>query len=283
MNEIQALQQAIFSPMTALWTKVVGYIPNFISAVVIVIVGYFVARFLRFVLAKFLAKIGVDKLSEKAGLANILANFNMMSQASQLIGVVGFWLIMLTFMVSAADVLGLPRVSATIDDFVLYLPKVIGAAFVVLVGLFLAKFMRNTVQGLGDTMNLSYARGLGLAVYSLFVIVVASLAIGQLEIETELLNLAVSILLFSIGAAVALSLGLGTRDIAANVIAGVYARELFKAGSTIEIGDVKGKVVEVGTAKTIVKGASKTYYLSNRELIDKLVQQSTARKSTAEA
>ena len=283
MNEFQALQQAIMSPMTALWTKVVGYIPNLLSAVFIIVVGYFVARFVRFVLAQFLGKVGVDKLSEKAGLADILANIGVMSQPSQLIGVVGFWLIMLTFMVSAADALGLPRVSATIDDFVLYLPKVIGAAFVVLVGLFLAKFMRNAVQGLGDTMNLSYARGLALAVYSLLIIVVVSLAIGQLDIETELLNFAVSILLLSVGAAVALSLGLGTRDIAANIIAGVYARELFKAGSNIEIDDVKGKVVEVGTAKTIVKGSSKTYYLSNRELIDKMVQQSTRRKSAAEA
>lgn len=283
MNEVQALQQAIFSPMTALWTKVVGYIPNFVSAIAIVILGYFVARFLRFVLAKFLARVGVDKLSEKAGLANMLANIGVMSQTSQLIGVVGFWLIMLTFMVSAADALSLPRVSTTIDDFVLYLPKVIGAAFVVLVGLFVAKFIRNAVQGVASTMNMSYAHGLGLAVYSLLIVIVVSLAIGQLEIETELLNFAVSILLLSVGAAVALSLGLGTREIAANIIAGVYARELFKAGTTIEIDDVKGKVVEVGTAKTIIKGTSKTYYLSNRELIDKRVQQSAPRKSATEA
>ncbi len=284
MNDIQALQQAIFSPMTALWTKVVSYVPNLISAVIIVVVGYFVARFLRFVLAKFLAKIGFNKLSEKAGVANILANIGVMSEASQLIGLVGFWLIMLTFLVSAADVLGLPRVSATIDDFVLYLPKVFGAALVVLIGLFLAKFIRGAVQGVGESMNLSYARGLGTAVYSLLVVVVASLAIGQLEIETELLNFAVSILLLSVGAAVALSLGLGTREIAANIIAGVYARELFKAGSTIEIDDIKGKVIEVGTAKTVVKGASKTYYVSNRQLIVKLVQESAGRsKSVAEA
>ncbi len=280
MNELEVLQQSILNPMTALWTKVVGYIPNFISAIVIIVAGYFIARFVRFVLAKFLGRIGVDKLSAEAGLANILDHIGVTYQASQLVSVVGFWLIMLTFMVSAADALGLPRVSATIDDFVLYLPKVVGAAFVVLVGLFVAKFIRNAVQGLGESMNLGYAHGLGLAVYSLLVVVVVSLAIGQLEIETELLNLAVSILLLSMGAAVALSLGLGTREIAANIIAGVYARELFKPGSSIEIDAVKGKVVEVGTAKTIIKGSSKTYYLSNRELIDKMVQQPAARKTS---
>ncbi len=282
MNELVHLQQAIFDPMTALWTKVAGFLPNLVSAIAIVVIGYFAARFVRFVLARFLARIGVNKLSERAGIAGILGNVGVVQDAAQLIGLIGFWLILLTFMISAADTLGLARVSSTIDDFVLYLPKVVGAAFVVLVGLFVARFVRGAVQGVAESVNASYARGLAVSVHALLVVVVVSLAIGQLDIETELLNFAVSIVLLSVGAAVALSLGLGTRDIAANIIAGVYARELFKPGQSIEIDEIKGKVVEVGTAKTVIKAASRTYYLSNRELIDKRVQHTTPRKASAD-
>ena len=102
---------------------------------------------------------------------------------------------------------------------------------------------------------------------------VISLAIGQLEIETDLLNQVVSIMLFAIGAAVALSLGLGTRTTAGNIVAGLYARDLFPRRATKStVGDISGTVIEVSTTNTLLElDDGTTYSMPNSLLVESQV------------
>jgi len=167
----------------------------------------------------------------------------------------------------------LPRVSSTIDDFVLYLPKLLGALLVVIIGLFAAHLVRTAVETAAQGMNLEYGRALGTLIHTVMVIVIVSLAIGQLEIETALLNQVISIVLFAIAAAVALSLGLGTREISSSIVAGLYARDLFQPGDKISVGDVTGSVVEVSTTNTVLElDDGTTYSIPNQALIAQQVQ-----------
>ncbi|NIO39652.1 MAG: mechanosensitive ion channel [Burkholderiales bacterium] len=143
------------------------------------------------------------------------------------------------------------------------------------VGVVVAHFVRGAIRSAAEGVGFEYAKGLGTLVYGALLAIVATLAIGQLDIETKLLNDAISIVLIAVAASVALSLGLGTRDIAGNVIAGVYARDLFKAGATIKFGDVSGKIIEVGTTKTVIQTqGKKRISVANRELITQTVETS---------
>ena len=258
--------------MMSLWTKVAEFLPNIAAAVALLVIGYFVAKLVAMIISKLLAKIGLDKLTERAGLAGAVEVTGIQTSASVIFGKIVYWLIFLTFMISAADALSLPRVSSTIDDFVLYLPKLIGALLVVIIGLFAAHLVRTAIESAAQGMQLEYGKPLGTVAYALIVIVVISLAINQLEIETALLNQVVSIMLFAIAAAVALSLGLGTRSIATNIIAGLYARDLFPPGDTIRVGDITGRVIEVSTTNTLLElEDGTTYSLPNSELVDSQV------------
>lgn len=269
---IDDVQETVFQPMIGLWSKLYEFLPNIIGAVLLLVVGYLVAKAVGVVVSKLLAKIGLDKLTERAGIASAVQSTGFQTSASQLFGKIVYWLIFLTFMISAADTLGLPRVSSTIDDFVLYLPKLIGAMLVVIIGLFAAHLVRSAVETAAQGMQLDYGKALGSLIYALMVIVVVSLAIGQLEIETDLLNQVVSIILFAIGAAVALSLGMGTRSTAGNIIAGLYARDLFPPGDKITVGDISGRVIEVSTTNTLVElDDGTTYTLPNRVLVENQV------------
>jgi len=182
-------------------------------------------------------------------------------------------LIFMTFIISAADTLGLDTVSATINNFVLYLPKVIGALIVVVVGLFVANIVRTGIETALAGMNLGYEKAVAGILYGVIVIVVMSLAINQLEIETELLNQVVTILLMAGAGAVALALGLGTRDVAGNVVAGVYARELYEPDNKIKIGDVTGTVIEVTSTSLVLETEEgNRITIPNSRLIDEQVE-----------
>lgn len=272
MEQLTALQKAIAAPMNTLYTKLMSFLPNLGGAIFMLVAGFFIAKIVSVIVTKLLDKIGINKLSKTAGITGVLDRSGVNTSPAKMVGVIVFWIIMLTFIISAADALGLERVSSTIDEFVLYLPKVIGAALVLLIGLLVAHFVRTGVRSAAEGMHLSYAKPLGSVIYGVMVVISVTLAIGQLDIETELLNQVVSILIFAVAAGMALSLGLGTRDISSNIIAGVYARDIYTSGNTISVDNIEGIIVEVGSTKTKIKtNENRIVSVSNRQMLEQNV------------
>ena len=272
MDIVEALKASLTDPMI-IWAEVASFLPNLFGAIMLLLVGHFLGKLVGGIITRILSKLGLDTLSQKAGLNIAASNAGFDTTPSKILGNIVYWLLFLTFLISAADTLGLERVSATIDNFVLYLPKVVGALLVAIIGLFVAGFVRTTIETALGSMNLGYERAVASVVHGVIVIVVISLAIGQLEIETDLLNKVVVVVLFAGAAAISLSLGLGTRDVAGSVIAGAYVRELYQQGDIIRIGKVEGTVLEVGSTSILIEQADgNCVTVPNRKILDEQVE-----------
>lgn len=270
--ELDPWTQSLVTAMKALWTKVANFIPNLFIALIVVLLGFVVAKLLDTLLSKLLAKVGLDRLMSGTGLTRLLVRIGIQVPVSTLIGRIVYWFVLLVFMVSAAESLGLARVSATLDVLALYLPKVFGAALILLAGLLLAQLVNGLVCGAAEGVGLDYASGLGRVVQGLVIIISISVAISQLEIKTDLLNTVIAIVLISVGVAVALALGLGSREVAGQIIAGIYVRELYRVGQMVRIGDLEGHIEEIGTVKTILLTShGELVSLANRSLLDERV------------
>jgi len=272
MDILEALKASLTDPMI-IWAEIAAFLPNLLGAITLLVVGHFLGKLVGGIVTRLLNKLGLDQLSQKAGLDLTTKGAGFDATPSKILGNIIYWLLFLTFLISAADTLGLERVSATIDNFVLYLPKVVGALLVAIIGLFVAGFVRTTIETALASMNLGYERAVASVVHGVIVIVVISLAIGQLEIETDLLNEVVVLVLFAGAAAISLSLGLGTRDVAGSVIAGAYVRELYQPGDIIRIGTVEGTVLEVGSTSIIIEQAEgNSIAVPNRKVLDEQVE-----------
>ncbi|MFT5657345.1 MAG: hypothetical protein ACI9KN_000618 [Gammaproteobacteria bacterium] len=278
----EEMTESVTAALTTLYSKLAAFIPNLIAAIIVLVAGYFIAKFIGFLLSKILEKLGVDKLSNKIGLKKFLAKASVKIELSSLIGAIIFWMFLLTFLITAAETLGLDRVSSTIDEFVFYIPKIIGAIIIVVIGLAVGHFLKNAIRTTAEEYSLSYARALGSAVQAIVILIVCTLGIGQLEIETQLLDYIISILMVAVGASVALSLGFGTRDVSGRIISGVYARELFKTGDNITVGAVSGEIIEIGTVKTRIENANGDQVsISNDVLIKEEVNVKKKKTKTA--
>ncbi|GAB1266133.1 hypothetical protein NBRC116493_16520 [Aurantivibrio infirmus] len=245
--------QPFFNAMSSVWENTISFLPNLIAAIALLIIGFFVAKALNILISRILASVGFNSLGVKTGVSQVLERSGITSKLSDLTGKFIFWIIFLTFLVSSAEILGLDRVSDTIDQLIKYLPKVVGAGFVLIVGLFLGNLIKDLIEGSAETIGIEYTKPLGNLVFSVICIIVISLAINQLEIETDLLNLIISILIGALALAIAISLGLGTRDLSKNVVASVYARDLFKVGDRVKYEKIEGSIVQVGAVKTLVR------------------------------
>ncbi len=250
--EFDPWTQSLLAAMSSLWASVAAFIPRLFGALVVVLLGFVVAKLLDTLLSKVLAKLGLDRLMAGTGLTKLLGRAGIRIPVSALIGKVVYWFVLLIFLVSAAESLGLERVSATLDMLALYVPKVFGAALILLAGVLLAQVLSGLVRGAAESVGLDYANGLTRIAQGLVIIISISVAIGQLEVKTELLNYVIAIVLITFGLAVALAFGLGSRELVGQILAGIYVRELYEVGQRVRLADIEGQIEEIGTVKTLL-------------------------------
>src|SRR5690606_1082405 len=130
--EFDPWTQSLVNAMTSVWAPIAGFIPRLFGALIVVLLGFVVAKLLDTLLSKLLAKVGLGRLRAGAGLTKMLARVGIHAPVSSLVGKIVYWFVLLIFLVTAAESLGLDRVSATLDVLALYLPKVLGAAIVMI-------------------------------------------------------------------------------------------------------------------------------------------------------
>lgn len=253
MNNVLSTDNPFISGISGLWQNLVVYLPSMAAAVFLIVVGWYFARLASRLTSRLLNKMGVNKLAETIGLTETLKKARLTKEPSDIIGLLFFWLILLLFLITAVETLGLPRLSSALDEMVIYLPKVLVSILILVVGLFVAQALQGIVETASTSMGIEYGRNLGNLAYGIVFIIVLSLAIGELEIEILLLNAVVIIVLAALALAGALSLGLGTRALSQDIVSGVYAREIVRPGNKIEYNNNVGVIVEVSTVKTSIK------------------------------
>ena len=154
----------------------------------------------------------------------------------------------------------------------LYVPKVFGAALILLAGVLLAQLLSGLVRGAAESVGLDYANGLARMAQGLVIIISISVAIGQLEVKTELLNYVIAIVLITVGLAVALAFGLGSRELVSQILAGIYVRELYEVGQRVCLADIEGQIEEIGTVKTLLlTDDGELTSVANRALLEQRV------------
>ena len=264
----KVLQKSLESSSQILWEKLVEYIPNIFGTIFLLVVGYFIAKLVAKLSVKFLRILGLDKISEKIGLHKTFEKLNIQLQSSDLFGKVFFWLIMLVFIISASEALNLDKITETIDAFVRYLPNIIGSGLIFILGLMAVHFLKNIIEDFSAKVGLVYGKVLATLIHLIAVVVVSVLAINQLQLETDLINRIVEIILISAGVVIALSLGLGTKDLSKNIVSSLSLKEQIKPGAYLEFEEISGTVKQVGAVNTVIElSEGKKVHIPNSLLV----------------
>src|SRR3989344_179112 len=100
--ELDLWTQSLKEAMAALWTKVAVFIPNLFVALILVLLGFVVAKLLDTLLSKLLGKVGLDRLMAGTGLTKLIGRAGIQVPVSALIGKIVYWFVLLVFLVSAA-------------------------------------------------------------------------------------------------------------------------------------------------------------------------------------
>ena len=201
----------IKEPVMAMLVKLWSYVPNVVAAIVILLVGWIVAKLISALVEKVLELIKLDAAAEKAGLNDILEKGDVKQSFSEIVSSIVYWLIVLVVIATAVQPLRLTVASQLVTQLVDYIPNVIAAIFVLIFGGLLATFSGSVIQTAAGNAKLRHARTLGQTVRVVIVVLSITVALEQLRIGL-IIGLAVNILLASIGLGFAIAAGLGCKD-----------------------------------------------------------------------
>ena len=197
--------EAISQPATIMLTSLVDALPNIFGAALVLIISFYIGRLVANLIVDLLRGIGFDDLPARLGL-----NWSGNRQPTDLIGYIFIFGVMLFASLSAAELLGSAFLSDILATFIGFGGQFVLAVIIFAIGLYLANLARNLILGAGGTQATFSANLARIAI----LVLTAAMALRQLGIADDIVNLAFGIILGTLGVAAALAFGLGSREIA---------------------------------------------------------------------
>lgn len=209
---------AVTDSLRALYARFIEFLPSFLVAVIILVVGWVVVIFIAGLVKQILHSIKLDEVGDRLGLDQISARTGIKMSVSGTVAWLVKWFLLLAIFLAASDILGLPKVSDFLNSVLLYIPDVLAAAAILLIGSmaanFLSKLVRHSVQAAGLASSDMLA---ALIQWSVMVFTLLA-ALEQLQIAKEFIATLYTGIIAMLAIAGGLAFGLGGRDHANKVL-----------------------------------------------------------------
>jgi small-conductance mechanosensitive channel len=194
------------------------YIPQLIGAIVILIVGYLIARALQAVVSRVLQAVGFDNWMERGGIKQFFDRAQTRETPATVLGRLVFWFVFIIAITMAADALGIRQVSQVLAQLIAYIPSIIAAILILVLAALLANFLAGIVRGATGSDLLANIARYAIIVYAVFA------ALTQLGIAVQLTAPTFLIILGALALAAAIAFGFGAQGVARDIVEKAYER-----------------------------------------------------------
>lgn len=245
-------------------------LPRIGGALLLLVIGLIAARVLARLARRALEALGADGLADRFGVHDVLARVGIERPLSRLVGRIVRIVLTVVVIFAAVSLLGLGALSASLNAVVLFLPRVLVAFALVVVGAIVSQLVGDWVDRLGRQMGVDgpVGRIVQVAIFVVFLLT----AVAQIGVSTEFLTLLVAIVFVAVALTVALAFGLGSREIARQVSAGRYVGGSYRIGQTIAVEGIRGEIVALESAATVLRSDDgNTLRVPNHLLLESVV------------
>jgi hypothetical protein len=223
-TQVTEWSDAMFTSLAAAMALLFSAIPKVLGFVLIVLAGWFIASLIEKGLAAILRTIRFNELSERAGLGDFVRKMGMDTDAAGMIGLVVKWFVRLIALVVAFDALGLTAVSDVLQSFLLWMPNLVVALVVLVIGGLAARGLGNVVRGTASEAGITNAHLLSKIASAMVWVFAVVVAVNQVGIAVELVNILFTAIVGALALGLGLAFGLGGRETAAEILGKWYAK-----------------------------------------------------------
>ena len=245
------------------------FLPRLGGALLLFVLGLLAAAIFGRATRKALARAGLDRLAERTGASDLLGRGGLGTELSALVATAVRLTIIVVASFAALTLLGLAFLSDSLNQGILFIPRLLTALALVLIGVVLGALARAWLER--TSAQLDFPIAIGPVVQVLVVIVFGLCAAAQAGVSVAPLIVLALVVLGAIAVTLALAFGLGAREIARSLTSGRYARADFEVGQTIRVGDVRGEILRIDAAAVTLGAGDDTIRLPNSVIVEQIV------------
>ncbi len=229
------------------------FVPRILIALLVLLIGFILARLVASGITRLLQLVGFDRLVSRSAFQILMERAGTKKPISSILGTIGFWLTLSLFLLIASESLKLPLMSEALTSLFHFIPKVVIAILILVLGLMVANFVRELIIMACSSAGITQGTIVAQAFYVAAILLVVVTSINQLGINTALLDNTIILIIAGLIGGSALSFGLGARSAVANLIAAHYLRSVLRVGVNIRMGNIHGKIVALTPVSIVVE------------------------------
>lgn len=250
--ELQEWTATLAESVTRVATQILEHLPEVLGAVVLLIIGWGVAWLLRYTTAKITEKT-VARLARTRPMDTRVHQPSSYNAAPVIASRIVFWVVLLFFVLAAAELLDLEVISGMLTAITAYLPRLLAGLLILFLGLWFAEVTRAVLRRTSSRLGIEQSDILGRMGQVLVLLIVFSVAAGQIGIDNTLLVILIAILFGVILGAIALAFAFGAKLMIANLLAAQSIAQSYNPGDIVRIDDTEGKLLQITRTGVILE------------------------------
>ncbi len=224
------------------------------------------------ILKKLLKFVKADKLTDLINERELFGKLKLRFNVTKVIISFVKWILYLIFLIIASDIMKWEAISLEIGNLLRYLPKLFSAIALFMIGIYVANFVKRTIQGLFDSFNLSGSKMISGLVFLLIAILITITALNQADIETEIITSNFTIILGAFLAAIAIAFGFGSKEIIGDLLRTFYVRKNFEVGQKIKFKNYSGSIESIENISLTLKTSEGKVVLPIKDVVENDVE-----------
>lgn len=241
-----------FTLLDNLIDNVYSFLPKVIFGILFIIVCWVVLKLILFVVKKTLKFSKIDAITQKINEIPLLdSSINI--KPDKIILIFLKWFLILIFIIIGSELLNLSLLSNEIGKLINYLPRFFSALVILIFGLYGASYLKKSIHTLLKAIDVSGSKAISNIVFILLFIIISIMSLDQAGVNTDIITSNLILILGAVMASLAISFGLGARDIVFRLLLGFYTKRNFKVGQKIVIDHKEGIIRAMDNISILVK------------------------------
>ena len=245
-------------------------LPALLTGVFVLGLGYLLANGIRWAVCR-VGERTLDPLAQRSGLDRVVARFGGFT-AARLVGSIVWWLVILLVILGASEVMGLSLVSRAVEKAFSYLPILLTALSIFVLGLWGSDKVSRLVSQLGNVVELSSGRVVGRILAGILIVFASITALNVAGVDTSLITTNIQIILAGVLLAFGVAYGFAARDVLSNILGSYYGNERFKPGMRVRIGEDEGVIERIDSVSVTIRKHDRLVMIPCKQLVTERIE-----------
>ena len=268
MNLVDSLKESL----STIWDSIVSVLPTIAGAVIGIIIGILIIKLVVNIIKKSLKFVKADKLDDKLNEIDLFGDKKIQFNVIDIVAKFVKWMLYIILIMIVTDLLNLTMISDGIKSVIGYLPRLITALAIFVIGLLFANFVKKSLQSFFESMELSGGKMISQAIFMLLLIFISITALNQAGVDTEIITSNITMILAAFLLAFALAVGLGAQKVVGDLFRTFYTRKIYEVGQIIEFNDIKGEIESIDGISVTLKTTTGKIVIPIKDIVESQVR-----------